>query len=58
MELLGNGGGWKVFADLQIFGRVYTLRFRKGHRGHLPVGMLSTARVAEGSDKGNLFLIL
>jgi hypothetical protein len=38
--------------------RVYTLRFRKGHRGHLPVGMLSTARVAEGSDKGNLFLIL
>jgi hypothetical protein len=48
MELLGNGGGWKVFADLQIFGGVYALRIRKGHRGYLPVGMLSTARVAEG----------
>ncbi len=48
MELLRNGGGWKVFADLQIVGGVYALRFGKAHGWYLPVGMLSTARVAEG----------
>ncbi len=47
MELLRSARGWKVFADLQIFGGVYALIFGKG-QCWLPVGMLSTARVAEG----------